>query len=59
MTGPTGHPSGFPLAHFAASYRGDDWNALPPLTLATGPMTLGAVLLRIEYGKTQSITRIR
>ena len=30
MTGPTGHPGGFPLAHFAASYRGDDWSALPP-----------------------------
>jgi hypothetical protein len=29
------------------------------LTLATWPMTLGAVLLRIEDGKTQSITRIR
>jgi calcineurin-like phosphoesterase len=22
LTGPTGHPGGFPLAHFAASYRG-------------------------------------
>jgi metallophosphoesterase (TIGR00282 family) len=59
MTGPTGHPGGSPLAHFAAKYRGDDWRALPPFTLATGPITLGAVLLRTEDGKTQSITRIR
>jgi calcineurin-like phosphoesterase len=59
MTGPTGHPGGFPLAHFAATCRGDDWRALPPFTLAAGPMILGAVLLCIEDGKTLSITRIR
>ena len=59
MTGPTGHPGGFPLAHFAAKYRGDDWRALPPFTLASGPLALGAVLLHIEDGTTQSIIRIR
>jgi hypothetical protein len=59
MTGPTGHPGGFPLTHFAAKYRGDDWRSLPPFTLATGPMSLGAVLLQIEDGKTRAITRIR
>jgi calcineurin-like phosphoesterase len=59
MTGPTGHPGGFPLAHFAAAYRGEDWQTLPPFTVATGPMTLGAVLLRLEEGTTQAIKRIR
>ncbi len=59
MTGPTGHPGGFPLAHFAAKYRGDDWRALPPFTLASGPLALGAVLLHIEDGTTRSIIRIR
>jgi hypothetical protein len=44
MTGPTVHPGGFPLTHFAA-YREDDWQTLPPFTLVRGPMTLGAVLL--------------
>ena len=58
MTGPTGHPGGFPLTHFAAKYRGEDWTHLPPFTLATGPIILGAVLLRIERGKTQEIRRI-
>lgn len=57
MTGPTGHPGGFPLTHFAA-YREDDWRTLPPFTLARGPMTLGAVLLCIEDGTTRAITRI-
>jgi calcineurin-like phosphoesterase len=59
MTGPTGHPGGFPLTHFAAKYRGNDTRTLPPFTLATGPLTLGAVLLRIEDSTTRSITRIR
>jgi calcineurin-like phosphoesterase len=59
MTGPTGHPGGFPLTHFAATYRRDDPRTLPPFTLATGPITLGAVLLRIEDGKTREITRLR
>ncbi len=58
MTGPTGQPGGFPLAHFAAKYRGADWRALPPFALARGPMTLGAVLLRIERGATREIRRI-
>ena len=59
MTGPTGYPGGFPLWHFAARYRGDDTRTLPPFTLATGPMALGAVLLSIEDGQTRAITRIR
>ena len=58
MTAPTGSPGGFPLLHFAAAYRGEDPSALPPFSLASGPLSLGAVWLRIEAGKTVAITRI-
>jgi 2',3'-cyclic-nucleotide 2'-phosphodiesterase len=58
MTGPTGSPGGFPLVHFAAKYRGEDYASLPPFQLAAGPMELGAVVLRIEAGKTRDIARI-
>ena len=58
MTAPTGSPGGFPLLHFAAEYRGEDPSALPPFALATGPLTLGAVWLHIEAGKTVAIKRI-
>lgn len=58
MTGPTGGPGGFPLAHFAAEMRGEDPVALPPFELSTGPTTLGAVLLRVEDGKTLHIERV-
>ena len=58
MTGPSGSPGGFPLEHFAAEMKGEDPGALPPFELATGPTTLGAVLLRIEDGETLHIERI-
>ena len=58
MTGPSGSPGGFPLEHFAARMRGEDPASLPPFELAKGRMTLGAVLLRIEGGKTVHIERI-
>jgi calcineurin-like phosphoesterase len=58
MTGPSGNPGGFPLQHFAARMRGEDPGSLPPFELATGPVTLGAVWLRIERGKTLEIERI-
>jgi calcineurin-like phosphoesterase len=58
MTGPTGSPGGFPLTHFAAEMRGEDTAALPSFELAAGPITLGAVLLRIEDGKTQHMERV-
>ena len=58
MTGPSGSPGGFPLKHFAAKLKGDDPSSLPPFKLAAGPMTLGAVWLRIEAGKTQKVERI-
>jgi len=58
MTGPSGSPGGFPLMHFAAEMKGEDPDALPPFELATGPTTLGAVLLRIEDGETLHLERI-
>jgi calcineurin-like phosphoesterase len=58
MTGPSGSPGGFPLDHFAAKMKGEDSASLPPFELAAGPMTLGAVLLRIEEGKTLHIERV-
>jgi calcineurin-like phosphoesterase len=58
MTGPSGSPGGFPLEHFAAEMKGKDPGALPPFELATGPTTFGAVLLRIEGGKTLHIERV-
>ncbi|HLL97768.1 MAG TPA: YmdB family metallophosphoesterase [Rubrobacteraceae bacterium] len=58
MTGPSGSPGGFPLDHFAAEMKGEDPTTLPPFELAAGPITLGAVLLRIEGGKTLEIERI-
>jgi hypothetical protein len=48
MTGPSGTLGGVPLDHFAAEMKREDPGALPPFELAKGPMTLGAVLLRIE-----------
>jgi metallophosphoesterase (TIGR00282 family) len=58
MTGPSGSPGGFPLMHFAAQMKGEDPGLLPPFELATGPITLGAVLLRIEDGETLHIERV-
>lgn len=59
MTGPSGEPGGFPLRHFAAGMKGEDSGSLPPFELATGPITLGAVWLRIERRKTAEIKRIK
>ena len=59
MTGPSGHPGGFPLSHFARKYRGEDWRDLPPYRLADGPPVLGAVWLRTAHGKTVEIERIK
>ena len=58
MTGASGSPGGFPLTHFAAEMKGEDPGGLPPFELATGPTALGAVLLRIEDGKTLHIERM-
>lgn len=58
MTAPTGSPGGFPLTHFAAKYKGEDYSLLPPFETAGGPMILGAVVLRIEAGRTLEIERV-
>jgi 2',3'-cyclic-nucleotide 2'-phosphodiesterase len=58
MTGPAGSPGGFPLTHFAAEMKGEDPVDLPPFRLATGPDVLGAVVLRIEDGKTSHVGRV-
>lgn len=59
MTGRLGYTGGgFNPAHFAAALRGEDTTKLPPYTLATGPMTLGAVLVTISDGHTKAIRRI-
>ena len=58
MTGPSGNPGGFPLVHFAGELKGEDYDSLPPFGLAEGPMTLGAVWLRIEGGKTRHVQRV-
>ncbi len=58
MTGPSGNPGGFPLVHFATELKGEDYDSLPPFGLAAGSMTLGAVWLRIEGGKTGHVQRV-
>jgi hypothetical protein len=58
MTGSSGSPGGFPLTHFATRMRGEDTDDLPPFRMAEGPTTLGAVLLRVESGKTVEIERL-
>lgn len=59
MTGPSGGCGGFDPAIVIASFRGEDNVEDIPLGLATGPMVLGAVLLRIEDGKTVDISRLQ
>lgn len=57
MTGPMGALDGFPLTHVAVTYRGDEWAQVPTFTLADRPMTLRAVLLRVEGGRTRALSR--
>ena len=60
MTGRLGFTGGgFDPIHFATVLRGEPINDLPPFDLATGEMTLGAVLLEINSsGATTAITRV-
>lgn len=58
MSGAYGGVAGVDPAIFVARLRGDDLSALPPFTLATGPMTLGAVFVRTEGGRTVHIERV-
>jgi calcineurin-like phosphoesterase len=59
MTGRLGFTGGgFDPAHFAAALKGEDLGSLPPYELSTGPMALGAVLVRIEGGGAVAAERI-
>lgn len=60
MTGRLGYTGGgFDPVHFATKLRGEDITVLPPYTLATGPLILGAVVIRIAAtGVTDSVTRV-
>ncbi|MGP6175074.1 YmdB family metallophosphoesterase [Corynebacterium sp. A21] len=60
MTGRLGFTGGgFDPLHFAAAFRGEPLDDLPPYTLAKGEMVLGAVLLEIDpAGRTTGIRRV-
>ncbi len=58
MTGPLGGVQGISPGFFHDVFHGADPAGLPPYMLATGPLTLGAVLLRITEGKTREIHRL-
>ncbi|GAB2832512.1 2',3'-cyclic-nucleotide 2'-phosphodiesterase [Actinoallomurus bryophytorum] len=58
MTGRLGGVTGIDPAHWVTTLQGGDPATMPPYELATGPMSLGAVLLHIRGGRTQSIRRI-
>lgn len=58
MTGPTGGAGGISARYRLAKLKGVPAAELPPPEPATGPIELGAVLLRIEHGRTQAITRL-
>lgn len=58
MTGPQGGWGGIDPARMLAYLRGDPREAWPPVALAGGPQVLGAVLLRIEGGRTEGIERL-
>jgi len=58
MTGPLGGIGGFDARNFVARLKGENDTNLPPYTLVDGPMTLGAVLLRIETGRCREIERL-
>ena len=56
MTGPLGGGQGIPSEVFRRLWRGEGWRM--SAELAPGPLTLGAVLLEVEDGKTRSIERL-
>ncbi len=58
FTGPFGGVGGFDPRPYVAALKGEDLAALPPYTLVDGPMTLGAVLLRLDTGRTRKIERL-
>jgi metallophosphoesterase (TIGR00282 family) len=56
MTGPLGGGQGIPTEVFRRLWRGEGWRMSPEL--APGPLTLGAVVLEINEGRTRSIERV-
>lgn len=59
MTGRLGFTGGgFDPAHFAAAIEGEDLSTLPPYALARGTMALGAVMVRVEGGRTVAARRV-
>lgn len=56
MTGPLGGGQGIPGEVYRRLWKGEGWHISP--YLAPGPMTLGAVLLEIEDGRTRAIIRL-
>jgi 2',3'-cyclic-nucleotide 2'-phosphodiesterase len=58
MTGATGGVIGIDPAHWVAEIRGEDYGALPPYQLASGPMAMGAVLLTIDGTRCSAIERV-
>lgn len=59
MTGRLGGVQGIDPLHFVAGLVGEDNGSLPAFGLPDGPMTLGAVLIRVENGRTRSLERLR
>jgi calcineurin-like phosphoesterase len=57
MTGPSGGNGGFNIEPTLAMFRGESPLSVP-FGFADGPLVLGAVVLRIEDGKTVEIERI-
>jgi hypothetical protein len=57
MVGPTGGWGGIDPAGIVARMTGAA-DPLPPLALATGPLTIGAVLLHIDGGVTKAVRRV-
>lgn len=57
MTGRMGGNGGFDIAPMMAHYRGESMTSVS-FGFATGPLVLGAVVVRIENGKTVDIKRI-
>ena len=58
MTGPGGGIEGFDAARYVEIMRGTPAAAAQPVRVAGGPVTLGAVLLEINEGRTTGIRRI-
>lgn len=59
MTGPTGGVQGFSATWFIARLQQEPSTAVPLAQPVEGPISLGAVVLRIAYGKTIALERVQ